>query len=97
MDDRRPAERQQIERLEAFRRKRDAKEVEAALANLRDALQAGANVMPASIRCAHAGVTTGEWSDALRAVFGEYRAPTGVVAREGEVTTEADGGAGAGG
>ena len=34
--------------------------------------------MPASIRCAHAGVTTGEWADALRAVFGEYRAPTGV-------------------
>ncbi len=37
--------------------------------------------MPASIRCAEAGVTTGEWADALRAVFGEYRAPTGVVLR----------------
>jgi (2R)-ethylmalonyl-CoA mutase len=38
--------------------------------------------MPPSIRAAHAGVTTGEWADALRALFGEYRAPTGVVARK---------------
>ncbi|HXZ85011.1 MAG TPA: cobalamin-dependent protein, partial [Myxococcota bacterium] len=41
---------------------------------------AGTNLMEASVRCAHAGVTTGEWSDALRAVYGEYRAPTGVDA-----------------
>src|SRR3989338_4394498 len=34
--------------------------------------------MPISIACAHAGVTTGEWASALREVFGEYRAPTGV-------------------
>ena len=34
--------------------------------------------MPASLACARAGVTTGEWADALREVFGEYRAPTGV-------------------
>jgi (2R)-ethylmalonyl-CoA mutase len=39
--------------------------------------------MPPSIRAAHAGVTTGEWSDVLRRLFGEYRAPTGIVAREG--------------
>ncbi len=38
----------------------------------------GANIMPASIACAKAGVTTGEWGFALRAAFGEYRAPTGV-------------------
>src|SRR3546814_2720007 len=38
----------------------------------------GANIMPPSIACAHAGVTTGEWGAALRRVFGEYRAPTGV-------------------
>jgi (2R)-ethylmalonyl-CoA mutase len=37
--------------------------------------------MPPSIRAAHAGVTTGEWADALRGLFGEYRAPTGVVPR----------------
>lgn len=34
--------------------------------------------MPVSIRAAHAGVTTGEWGDTLRKVFGEYRSPTGV-------------------
>jgi (2R)-ethylmalonyl-CoA mutase len=74
------AEREQIQRLEAFRARRDAAEVEAALRSLRDAVAAGANVMPPSIRAAHAGVTTGEWSGTLRALFGEYRAPTGVTA-----------------
>jgi (2R)-ethylmalonyl-CoA mutase len=75
------AERDQIERLTAFRAKRNASEVEAALRNLVDVAAAGGNVMPASIRAAHAGVTTGEWTDSLRGLFGEYRAPTGVVAR----------------
>jgi (2R)-ethylmalonyl-CoA mutase len=76
------AEHAAIERLRAFRNKRSAADAKAALASLRDVAKSGANVMPASIRCAQAGVTTGEWADALRAVFGEYRAPTGVVARE---------------
>jgi (2R)-ethylmalonyl-CoA mutase len=75
------AEREQIERLNAFRSRRNAADVAAALQGLKDALAGGGNVMPPSIRAAHAGVTTGEWSDALRALFGEYRAPTGVVAR----------------
>ncbi|MFI5318971.1 MAG: methylmalonyl-CoA mutase family protein [Myxococcota bacterium] len=75
------AERAAIERLAAFRNKRSAAGARAALSGLRDAAKSGANVMPASIRCAQAGVTTGEWADALRGVFGEYRAPTGVVAR----------------
>ncbi|HTO55061.1 MAG TPA: protein meaA [Myxococcota bacterium] len=74
------AGREQIERLRAQRRNRSKPELEAALAGLRDVLRSGANLMEASIRCAHAGVTTGEWADALRAVFGEYRAPTGVDA-----------------
>ncbi len=74
------AEREQIERLRAFRGRRSPQEVQAALRNLREVLAAGGNVMPASIRCAAAGATTGEWSDVLRALFGEYRAPTGVVA-----------------
>src|ERR1700709_2146752 len=39
--------------------------------------------MPATMRCARAGVTTGEWAAALRGVFGEYRAPTGVAAAAG--------------
>jgi (2R)-ethylmalonyl-CoA mutase len=76
------AEQAAIERLRAFRNKRSAADAQAALTNLRDAAKSGANVMPASIRCAQAGVTTGEWADALRTVFGEYRAPTGVVVRE---------------
>ena len=74
------AEREQILRLEAFRKKRNPKEAEAALVNLTDALKNGQNVMPPSIRAAQAGVTTGEWSNALRELFGEYRAPTGVGA-----------------
>jgi (2R)-ethylmalonyl-CoA mutase len=77
------AEREQVERLAAFRARRNATEAAAALRGLRDALAAGANVMPPSIRAAHAGVTTGEWADVLRELFGEYRAPTGVVARPG--------------
>jgi (2R)-ethylmalonyl-CoA mutase len=83
------AEHEQIERLEAFRRERNTSEVEAALRNLKDALANGQNVMPPSIRAAHAGVTTGEWTDALRSIFGEYRAPTGVVARERDMASEA--------
>ena len=47
--------------------------------------------MPASIACAKAGVTTGEWGETLRGVFGEYRAPTGVAppatASAGDVET----------
>jgi len=74
------AEREQIERLEAFRGRRNDADVTAALQGLKDALANGNNVMPPSIRAAHVGVTTGEWADALRALFGEYRAPTGVVA-----------------
>jgi (2R)-ethylmalonyl-CoA mutase len=77
------AEREQIERLRAFRARRSQAEVTAALQNLKDVLASGGNVMPPSIRAAHAGVTTGEWADALRALFGEYRAPTGVVPRRG--------------
>ncbi|MDP8977651.1 MAG: cobalamin-dependent protein, partial [Actinomycetota bacterium] len=42
------------------------------------ASRSGDNIMPASIHAARAGVTTGEWADALRETFGEYRGPTGV-------------------
>jgi (2R)-ethylmalonyl-CoA mutase len=72
------AERKQIERLQAFRATRNAAEVAAALRSLADAARNGDNIMPASIRAAHAGVTTGEWAGALREVFSEYRAPTGL-------------------
>ena len=72
------AEAQQIERLHAWRASRDQKGVDAALKKLEDAARSGANIMPVSIACAKAGVTTGEWADVLRRVFGQYRAPTGV-------------------
>jgi (2R)-ethylmalonyl-CoA mutase len=71
-------EQAQIERLREHRAKRNGAEVKASLRALRDAATAGKNLMPPSIRCAHVGVTTGEWTDTLRQIFGEYRAPTGV-------------------
>jgi len=71
-------EAEQIARLHAWRAARDGKAVTAALNALRAAARSGANIMPASINAAKAGVTTGEWGAALRAAFGEYRAPTGV-------------------
>jgi ethylmalonyl-CoA mutase len=72
------AERDQLERLEAWRASRDAKAVADTLKDLKRAATTGANIMPASIACAKAGVTTGEWGWTLREAFGEYRAPTGV-------------------
>jgi (2R)-ethylmalonyl-CoA mutase len=72
------AERDQIERLEAWRAARDNKAVANALAELKRAATNGSNIMPPSIACAKAGVTTGEWGWTLREAFGEYRAPTGV-------------------
>jgi (2R)-ethylmalonyl-CoA mutase len=72
------AEREQVERLRAFRARRSAAEAKAALEGLADAARSTGNLMPACIRCAHAGVTTGEWGDTLRGVFGEYRPPTGI-------------------
>jgi (2R)-ethylmalonyl-CoA mutase len=78
--------------LGRWRAQRDAAAVEEALTGLRDAAKTDANLMVASLRCARAGVTTGEWAHALREVFGEYRAPTGVGGAVG-----AGGGAGAAG
>ncbi len=71
-------EREQIEKLQAWRAARDQNAVAATLAELQAAAQEGRNIMEPSIACAKAGVTTGEWGDTLRRVFGEYRAPTGV-------------------
>ena len=83
------AEREQIERLEAFRTKRNDAEVASAIQNLRDVVSNGGNVMPASIRAAEAGVTTGEWTNTLREIFGEYRAPTGVGATRSATDSDA--------
>ena len=79
------AEQEQIDRLEAHRARRDAHAAAKALDALKRAAEAGENIMPASIEAAHAGVTTGEWSDALREVFGEYRGPTGVSGQSAAV------------
>ncbi len=82
------AEHEQIERLKVFKAKRDSAKVEQALAGLKRAAEQGENIMPPSIHAAHAGVTTGEWANALRQVFGEYRAPTGVSGVRIPGTTE---------
>ena len=67
-----------VARLAAWRAARDDGAVAATLAALEAAAREGSNVMEPSIACAKAGVTTGEWGETLRRVFGEYRAPTGV-------------------
>jgi (2R)-ethylmalonyl-CoA mutase len=77
------AEAAQIEHLERWRRARDATAVARALETLRAGATTDENLMPATIALARAGGTVGEWAGALREVFGEYRAPTGV----GGVTT----------
>ncbi len=74
------AEREQIRALAAYRERRNADEAARALRHLEDVVKKGGNIMPPSIEAAKAGVTTGEWSQVLRDVFGEYRAPTGVSA-----------------
>jgi ethylmalonyl-CoA mutase len=75
-------EAEQLDRLTAWKSKRDRGPADLALDELREAAgQPDENLVPFSIQCARAGVTTGEWSDALREVFGEYRGPTGVTGR----------------
>ena len=69
----------QVRDLKEWRSKRNASAVENALAALKQAAQYGTNIMEPSIACAKAGVTTGEWGTAMRDVFGEFRAPTGVA------------------
>ncbi len=84
------AEARQLEGLARWRASRDTAAAEAALAGLERAAREGANIMEPSIACAHAGVTTGEWGAALRGVFGEYRAPTGVGGAKSQPVAELD-------
>ena len=72
----------------AWRTARNNGEVEKALAELCRAAVEGDNIVPPSIALAKAGGTTGEWGTALRDIFGEYRAPTGVAAALGRRTHE---------
>ncbi len=76
------AEAHQIESLNVWRTRRDNARAEQALAGLEDAAHEERNLMQPSIACAHAGVTTGEWGQTLREVYGEYRSPTGVFASQ---------------
>ena len=80
------AEADQLDRLSKWKSARDDNAVLAALGALRAAAKDGSNVMPPSILCARAGVTTGEWSDVIRSVFGQYRAPTGVSSNQSNRT-----------
>jgi (2R)-ethylmalonyl-CoA mutase len=84
------AEADQIARLDHWRSTRDSAAVEAALEELRTACANGTNVMPASIKAAKAGATTGEWGDVVRSAFGQYRAPTGVSANPSNRTEGLD-------
>jgi (2R)-ethylmalonyl-CoA mutase len=68
-----------IEAVRAWRNDRNEEQVQAALVALREAASdPSVNLMPFTLDAARAGATTGEWAEALRSVFGEYRAPTGV-------------------
>jgi ethylmalonyl-CoA mutase len=74
------AEENQIKNVIDWKKKRNAKKVRFCLEKLSKKAKNGDNIMEISIECAHAGVTTGEWGRVMREVFGEYRAPTGIVA-----------------
>lgn len=69
--------------VKAWRASRDQAAVDQALANLRRAAEGSDNIMEPTIALAQAGGTTGEWAGLLREIFGEYRAPTGVMAAAG--------------
>nr|WP_275425363.1 protein meaA [Yoonia maritima] len=84
------AEADQLNRLKDWKTTRDTTAVNNALAALRIAARDGSNVMPSSIACARAGVTTGEWADVIRSVFGQYRGPTGVSQNQSNRTEGLD-------
>jgi ethylmalonyl-CoA mutase len=73
-------ERSAVDALARWRNDRNQEEVSSALAALREAASdSSVNLMPLTLAAARAGATTGEWAEALRSVFGEYRAPTGIA------------------
>ncbi len=80
----------QIARLNAWREQRDNKAAKAAIEELARAAKEGHNMVEPSIAAAKAGVTTGEWGQVLRGIFGEYRAPTGVSSTARQVGGQLD-------
>jgi (2R)-ethylmalonyl-CoA mutase len=83
-------EKQAVAALQEWRSTRDTGAAEAALRRLREAAATSENLFEATLECARAGVSTGEWGTALREVFGEYRAPTGVSAASASGEAAAD-------
>ncbi|HEX7307127.1 protein meaA [Lentzea sp.] len=79
-----------VEAIRQWRSQRDNAAAEASLDALREAAKTDRNLVEVTLACARAGVTTGEWSQALRETFGEYRAPTGVsgASASGEAGSE---------
>ncbi|NKE59108.1 protein meaA [Lentzea sp. PSKA42] len=79
-----------VEAIQQWRSNRDNAAVAVALDSLREAAKTDQNLVEVTLACARAGVTTGEWSQALRETFGEYRAPTGVsgASASGEAGSE---------
>ena len=73
------AEKNQIINVVEWKKKRNQKKIQSLLKELSNTAKDGENIMEISIECAHAGVTTGEWGNVMREVFGEYRAPTGIA------------------
>ena len=71
-------EAEQIKALKEWRDVRDNSAVKEALQKLKEAAESDQNIMEASINAAKVGVTTGEWTDTLRDIYGEFRAPTGI-------------------
>ncbi len=86
------AERAAVAGLEAWKQARDQTAVDEALRLLAEDAKSGANLMAATLVAARAGVTTGEWAGALRAVFGEFRAPTGVSGAVGTASAAGEAG-----
>ena len=72
-------EAEQIKSLNEWRDARDSNAVKEALLKLKEAAETDQNIMEASINAAKVGVTTGEWTDTLRGIYGEFRAPTGIT------------------
>jgi (2R)-ethylmalonyl-CoA mutase len=83
------AETSAVDSVRVWRANRDQAAVDACLERLRTDAKTDNNLMPATLAAARVGVTTGEWTQALREVFGEFRAPTGVSAAVGVAATGA--------
>ncbi|HEX9639163.1 MAG TPA: methylmalonyl-CoA mutase family protein [Acidobacteriota bacterium] len=68
------SESEQVERLQALRRRRDGAAAAAALERVREVAGGAENLLPALIAAVESGATVGEVAGALREVFGEHRA-----------------------